>query len=77
MLNPSTAPTYNVDDWQIVFRDSANGLRADRIPINGTTVTSVPSSAVRFSKADTHIQVLTPASGHYRILTATDPPRID
>ena len=72
VIVPNTAPTYNVNDWQVVFRDN-NGSGAEhkyRITVNGTTPTAVPASGVTFSKNFTQIAVLTPTSGHYRLITA-------
>ena len=72
VIVPNTAPTYNVNDWQVVFRDN-NGAGAEhkyRITVNGTTATAVPASGVTFSKNFTQIAVLTPTSGHYRLITA-------
>ena len=72
VIVPNTAPTYNVNDWQVVFRDN-NGAGAEhkyRITVNGTTPTAVPASGVTFSKNFTQIAVLTPTSGHYRLITA-------
>ena len=71
VITPDSS-AYDVKDWQVVFRNGANALHSYRITRSGSTVTPVPSTAVRFSQAYTQIQVLTPTSGHHTLLKATD-----
>ena len=65
---------YNVDDWQIVFRDQngAGTVHTYRIQVSGSTVMATPASAIRFGQAYRQIQVITPTSAHYKLITAGD-----